>query len=141
MNHRIITTAILLIVPFVFNSCGKAWKDVIGLTEKEVSINAEGGEIIIDTAGYFDLFSLSVKDNNGSLIPVDDNYGRIYDGKEIYLKCEWIEVYRVKDLNHGFSLKLLVAANSGEARSCYISVGQGDYFDYVIVNQEAFHER
>ena len=72
------TFCIVIIVSFCLCSCTKwHWTDPIGLSQKVITVDAAGGEVIVDATGTFSLSELYIFDSEENTHPASDNWGRI----------------------------------------------------------------
>ena len=128
---------LLIALSFLLVSCEKPVKDVIGLSQNEITLGAEGGVVVIDATGAFTLEGLYTYDSSGKAVPMDNSCGRVINGSEMFLKGDWIEAHKTSTSDHLEAVNIQVSPNSGSFRKCRINVMLGDYFDCIIVKQNS----
>ena len=128
---------ILIFVTAIFLTCAcpKGPNDHIYIERDEVTFEKEGGEIFI-AAGEFHLVALvfhSNKPNEG--IYVEENWIK-FDGHELYLLHDWIEVRKFCDKDGLHYLKIIANRNdTGTMKGCTITIAEGDVAAGIIVRR------
>lgn len=122
---------------FLTCACPKGPNYHIYLERDEVTIEKEGGIIFI-AADPFQLGGLVFHSNKpNEYIHIEEN-GRKFEGQELYLQHDWIEVRKFCDKTGQHYLKIIVNRNdTGTMRGCTITIASdaGDVAAGIIIRQ------
>lgn len=134
---RYIKTLIFVAALFLTGSCIIVPNYHIHLERDEVTIEKEGGLIFI-AADPFLLGGLVFHSNKANeYIHIEEN-GRKFDGHELYLQHDWIEVRKFCDKAGQHYLKIIANRNdTGTMRGCTITITSdaGDVAARIIIRQ------
>ena len=135
MRH--IKILIFVAAHFPTGSCMNRPNYHIYIEKDEVTIEKEGGVIFI-AADPFLLGGLVFHSNKpNEYIHVEEN-GRKFDGQELYLQHDWIEVRKFCDKTGQHYLKIIANRNdTGTMRGCTITIASdaGDVAAGIIIRQ------